>query len=60
MRLEYASILGEVVSQCGKLNFWTTHPKTDSPYVLYKIPLAQANFPPAQLKMHSHWQAGEY
>ena len=29
-------------------------------YVLYKILLAQANFPLAQLKMHSHWQAGEH
>ena len=26
-------------------------------YVLYKIPLAQANFLLAQLKMHSHWRA---
>ena len=28
-------------------------------YVLYKIPLAQVNFLLNQLKMHSHWQAGE-
>ena len=29
-------------------------------YVLYKIPIAQANFLLAQLKMHSHWWAGEH
>ena len=28
-------------------------------YVLYKILLAQANFPLTQLKMHLHWWAGE-
>ena len=28
-------------------------------YVLYKISLAQANFPLAQLKMHLHWWAGQ-
>ena len=28
-------------------------------YVLYKISLARANFLLAQLKMHSHWRAGE-
>ena len=28
-------------------------------YVLYIIPLAQANFLLTQLKMHLHWRAGE-
>ena len=29
-------------------------------YVLYIIPLAQANFLLTQLKMHLHWRAGEH
>ena len=28
-------------------------------YVLYKIPLTQADFLLAQLKIYSHWQAGK-
>ena len=28
-------------------------------YVLYKIPLAQADFLLAQLKMHTYWRAGK-
>ena len=36
-------------------------PKNRCPlYVLYKIPLAQANFLLTQLKMYSHWRAGEH
>ena len=29
-------------------------------YVLYKIPLAKANFLLTQLKTHLHWWVGEY
>ena len=36
-------------------------PKYSCPlYVLYQIPLAQANFLLSQLKMHSHWWAGKH
>ena len=40
--------------------FWGHLPKNRCPlYVLYKIPLARANFLLTQLKMHSHWRAGK-
>ena len=44
-------------TQCVKLNFWSTCLQTSVPYVLNKIPLTQANFLLAQLKIHSHWRA---
>ena len=35
-------------------------PENRCPLILYKIPLAQANFLLAQLKMYSYWRASEH
>ena len=49
----------------GILTVWETLFLGHSPenrcllYVLYKIPLARANFLLTQIKKHSHWRAGE-
>ena len=42
------------MAQCGKLIFEHSPENRCSLYVLYKIPLSQANFLITQLKMHSN------
>ena len=55
-KFEYNPWLLIKPQQCGKLHFWSTCPKNRClSYVLHKIPLAQANFHLAQLKIYSHY-----
>ena len=52
--------IGNVFQSEWETKFPEHSPENRCPlYVLYKIPLAQANLSLAQLKMHSHWRAGE-
>ena len=50
----------DIDSSVWETKFLEHSPENKSPlYVLYKIPLAQANFLLTQLKMQSHWPVGE-
>ena len=51
---------GNVWNSVWETTFLEHSPENRGPlYVLYKVPLTQANFLLAQLKKYSHWRAGE-